>query len=64
MWGIVVIYPSSSIEISSDDNADEKLWNFVKTCQNQKCKSCDIEYTPLTKMSYFSEFFSYIMQKL
>ena len=29
---------------------------------NQKFKSCNIIYIPLTKMSYFSEFLTLIMQ--
>ena len=38
--------------------------NFVKTCQNKKkCKSCNINHISFTKMSYFSEFLSCILQR-
>ena len=36
MWSYGAVEPSWSIEIASGDNANAKLWIFVKTCQNQK----------------------------
>ena len=56
------IKPSSSIEISSEDNPYEKfciLWRHVKI---KKCKSCNIYHIRLTKMSHSTDFLSWIMQ--
>ena len=54
--GISVKLWGNQTKIASEDNPNEKLWISWRHVKIKKCKSCNINRIPLTKMPHFSEF--------
>ena len=62
VWRYGAIKPSSSIEIASEYNASENSEFCEDMSKSKNANRETLIIYPLTKMSYFSEFLSWIMQ--